>query len=739
MATSAPLVPTETTGVQDSRRNAALVIAGTCVLLPIAGASAGVWLWLFFRHRMSWRWPAVTAVALTGVLWLTGFFTAAGLVRFVEPWRGALEAITSDDSFVAYLASGWGSWIAAQGVASVWLGTVVAGVVCALAWRRRPKWEHRSIVVTWWLRRKVVKTSRMIGAGMKSPSEGITVGISTDTRDGRFAGGEPPVAYGERVALSNAEIAGHVLVVGSTGSGKTTTMLVGARDVIRQGHGCVFIDCKGGPDVPAQLAEWAERYGRRFFHWMIHEPGTYSGPSSLGPAFYDPIGRGDASRRKDLLVGSHKWDVEYYKSVVGEYLQTAFQLGDILWPGDAHATELRNRWVLAHEGGTPRGSSFERAMQLLDPEQIRDAAEFLAAQQVEMHGVDMDEFVSHLRLVAPPPGSQEWSGVRNMRARLHTLTASTAGAWLRTVDDPDAAHINLMETAREGDVVCFSLDTSNYQETAALVAGLIIQDLKTLSSEIRYNANQLDPLHVYVDEFSAVESTNILGLLSKARDARIPVTLATQALADLARDEATFVDQVLGILGSFIIHRANQESDARVFSGLTGLTTRTVTRQTLNVNPGLGVGLGTATATGSAFVHEQQGYVVEPDMFQNLGEGQCVVVTKIGTIRYIAPVQVIRENPLWASRMADGPLEGPAWGKWVDSETRRHWPHAKTDDLVAGPGGITGGEVAPAGASGSVPKRPNKVGVEAIEDVLSVLDAQPPSTPKRPTRPPGLG
>jgi hypothetical protein len=73
----------------------------------------------------------------------------------------------------------------------------------------------------------------------------------------------------------------HLFLAGETyiATHNTSTMLVGIRDLIKQGRGVVIVDCKGGPDVPEQVADWCDRYGRKFYHWSITDPSEpYHGP-----------------------------------------------------------------------------------------------------------------------------------------------------------------------------------------------------------------------------------------------------------------------------------------------------------------------------------------------------------------------------------------------------------------------------------------------------------------------------
>lgn len=750
-----------------------LYVAGV-LFIPVGMAVHGMWMYLFNYARMRWWVPLTVAVVLTFGGLVTGNIGGGALSGYIDPWWDMLK---HKDGELAWLSANWWRLLWAQAWIGMLVGSWYAGVSCAWKWYRRPSWQERDIRPGPWLKRRAKKTIEEIATGTGSPDSGITLGVSRDKRDYRFAGGHPGERYGDRVVMEDREIAGHTFVCGGAGSGKalavstpiptptgfvpmgelqvgdhvfdeegyptmvvgafdvmldrdcfevvfgdgtsvvadgehlwptkpaaaggrstattndfvtgrvpfdgydglswrpggaeqnhtiveiravpsvpvrcikveapsslflaglgyapthnTTTMLIGMRDVIRMGRGLVFIDCKGGPDTPEQIAEWARRYDRDFFHWSIRDPKEeYRGPADA-PAFYDPLSRGDASRRKDLLIGSQRWDVEYYKTVIANYLQTLFMVTDFVPP-------------------LPGVDSFTDVADLLSPNALVYRAQNIPAAASA-------ELVSSLSRIAEL-GPQELSGIHNMYSRLHTLTTSTAGAWLKK--DPTGKNdINLRTVAEKGQVVVFSLDTSNYEETATQLAGLIVQDLKTLSSELRTHPVE-NPLHVYVDEFSAVDVTNILGLLAKARDAKMPVTVATQALADLSRKEPTFLEQVLGIVSAFVAHRANTENDARIFAGLSGVKHKTLERTGFEQTSSIMGTMGAAANVGTGFLEERDEYAIQIGTFQELKIGECIYIAKAPHARYVNPVEVVRENEMIAGLKHDPGLPVPPY------------------------------------------------------------------------------
>lgn len=572
------------------------------LLNPVAAVIGMAGYLAFAVGRVSWKWVSTVAAVYGIVLVLSGQFANATRT-YIRPVTEFLY--NAKNGGPEAIRAAIPAWLLDQAPLGILIGLTGASVYASWRWMRRPTWERIEQGPSPWQLLHRIKVSRDIAADKHGPKKGgVTLGVSR---------------YGKKITQPDIEGAAHSLVLGGAGRGKTTTMLMGMRDVIRQGRGLVVLDLKGSKDVPEQLAAWAARYDRKFLHWSIHDPRLrYAGPGGA-PAFYDAIGRGDPSRRKDLIVGSQKWDVEYYKTVIEHYLQNAFTVMDLVPPQDGAdaITDLARMLDIRHLSA--------RANQLNEAEH----ADVLAA-------------IHHVRTGM---GEQEKSGIRNMYARLQTLIQSTAGAWLRR-DPSGERNINLRQVADEGHVVCFSLDSGNYEATSAMVAGLIVQDLKTLSSDLRHTPARRGPLHVYLDEFSAAGHDNILGLLARARDARMPVTLSTQALADLRRANPDFLAQVLGIISCFMIHGTNTHDDATMLAGLTG--EHSVFRKRLDVEMTSGVlpgGLGVGAATGGGSVVEEMEFRVTPDKIQDLKQGHCVYVARSPEFRLVNPVRVIQENP----------------------------------------------------------------------------------------------
>lgn len=562
------------------------------VALPIALLTAAITYGCFTIGRISHKvlWAIVGIYAL-GIA-VTG--NSLVIVRnYIQSWHMILDlsSIGDQSSIQAEIIHA----LILQIPLSILLGGIAGAAYAYWRWIRRASWEVFNFRRTPYQYFMTKKNISDIQSDKNSPKDGKTVGIES--------------TYGHKIIQTDAESRAHTLVVGSTGAGKTTTLMLMARDIIKRGHGLIFVDLKGSPDVVRILHEYAERYGRDFQHWIMQTPGEeYEGPDPKGPAYYDPLNRGDASRRTNLIMAGREWSESYYEVLAQDYLQRAFEVAIATPPSNAV-------------------SSFSDIASLFDVNNLRDRAKILELkgnrrQQDILRQID--QYFNADGSVKKDSGTE--SALKSVEAEIRILTNSTAGAWLRK--DPDGDNdINLRSVADNGSIVVFSLDALNYESDANRIGNLIIQDLKTVTSELQ-NKPAENVLQVYIDEFSAIDSENIVGLINKSRAANVPVTLSTQAIDDLRKESDSFMGRVVANINSFIVHRANDYDDAEEYAKLTGkIKVKEFVQQVEHATTIFGK-IGKGAGTGKGSLTEVEAYRVSPSTIQELGTGEAIYIAK---------------------------------------------------------------------------------------------------------------
>lgn len=598
---NAPAINTQDDHV-DSNENQAKFLTGLVFILvsPITIVTAGI-IYLIFSYGRVKR--SVISLFALPVFIAPLFFIQTAWKDFTDSWFHTFPTIFNADNKFSVVMQMLGEqfWIA-----------VPAGILVGLGfatwrWFTRARWQEWTFRRTPWEIFSTKRTIEKIRNDEDTPKDGMTLGIDKTSS--------------ERVVQTYAEAGGQTFLVGGSGAGKTRTALMRSRDQIKNGDGLVVVDLKADPEVANIIKIYCDRYGRKMQHFTLQDIlAPYTGPAEEGPAHYDPLAQGDHTRRADMVLDLRDWEgAEFYKKLTQSYLQLLFTV---------------------HINNPPKEgkSALEDAIALMSPKYLQERARPLAGDPrfssiVESIDVLNDEKMSN----------SVRENLQTNRSQLEIFLQGVAGPWL--THDRGGNNISLLEAAINGDVVVFSLDSQAYPTLAADIANLIIQDLKTVSSELLKRQNETvtpPPFHVFIDEFSAIGSDNIVGLINKARASNMYVTIATQALGDLAVKNPALMDQILGIISSFIIHRANTLKDAEVYSGLTGITKVSKVRQNVEQTQNVFGGLGTGIGTGNASVEEVEQAKVMPDKIQGLGVGEMFYINT--ATKRIKNVQCIIED-----------------------------------------------------------------------------------------------
>lgn len=531
------------------------------------------------------------------------FFLPSAWKNFTDSWFITFPTIWEANNKLGVVLQMLGEqfWIAVPAGIAVGLG------FATWRWFTRARWQERTFRKTPWEIASRKRTIAKIKNDEDTPKDGMTLGVDVNSP--------------ERVVQTYSEAGGQTFLVGGSGAGKTRTALTRVRDQIKNGDGVAIIDLKGDPEVVNITKIYCDRYGRKMQHFTLQDVlSPYTGPAEGGPAHYDPLAQGDHTRRADMVLDLRDWEgADFYKKLTQSYLQLLFTV---------------------HINNPPKEgkSALEDAIALMSPKYLQERARPLAGDPRFHSIVESIDALNDEKM-----SNSVRENLQTNRSQLEIFLQGVAGPWLTY--DKGGNNISLLEAAVNGDVVVFSLDSQAYPTLAADIANLIIQDLKTVSSELLKRQNDAvtpPPFHVFIDEFSAIGSDNIVGLINKARASNMYVTIATQALGDLAVKNPALMDQILGIISSFIIHRANTLKDAEIYSGLTGMTTVSKVRQNVEQSQSVFGGLGTGIGTGNASVEEVEQAKVMPKEIQGLGVGEMFYINTAS--KRIKNVQCIIED-----------------------------------------------------------------------------------------------
>jgi hypothetical protein len=217
-------------------------------------------------------------------------------------------------------------------------------------------------------------------------------------------------------------------------------------------------------------------------------------------------------------------------------------------------------------------------------------------------------------LVDSGSSDQAITGLKN---RLALLTECEFARFLNT----EKSEIDLYKTVMEKKITVLSVNIQKYGMTAERLGKIILQDIKTVSSEIQARVEEKDrnDCYIIIDEFSSFTNEQFIDCLNKGRSAKFHILLAFQELADLQKAGAHYLGQVLGNTNLKIIMRQELPQSAETFAKLIG--TRTTVKETMKVGED-------SIVTGEGSKRSVEEFIEAPNRIKQLKQGEAIVVWK---------------------------------------------------------------------------------------------------------------
>jgi type IV secretory pathway TraG/TraD family ATPase VirD4 len=386
---------------------------------------------------------------------------------------------------------------------------------------------------------------------------------------------------GRTVTLADRELSAHGLILGASGSGKTTALLTILDEQIRRGLPVIAIDMKGSPTFAAQLAQAAAAAGRPFKLWTPDGPGSWN-----------PLQHGNATEGKDKLIATERFTEPHYQRAAERFVQTLLQ---VLWQ--------------AHPGRAP---TLEEVVALMDPKRVPLLLRSVPAALSDR----VQDYLTGLT-------SDQLSAIRGLQTRLAVITEAAAGEYLK----PSGSETLDLRAALEGpDVVLFSLNSSRYGKFAAQLGTLVVQDLictTGLRLEEQGAGGGGRTALIAIDEFSGIGGEHVVALFARAREAGAGVIVATQEMADLDRAGRGVRDQVIGSTALKLILRQDVPESAQTVARIAG------TERTWEETRQIGGGSLFVGPPGRGTRREVERFIIDPNRVKTLRTGEAVLISKL--------------------------------------------------------------------------------------------------------------
>lgn len=533
----------------------ALAVLPALVLLPFG--------YVLFRYvvapRFGSSWFAWFAAAMV-VAAVAVIYFGPGVGGYVNSYVSVVKAA---------LAGDWGGVTWAPLVVSAVFPALAAGAGLARwrikaqsskAFKEIPQQQDKDLLADWWANRAVARLAKK-----PHPADGVLLGVDRDS--------------GREIVLTDQELNQHTFLIGTTGSGKTTTTLNFVESAIQRGLPLVLVDGKGDLSLAARVKALADGRSRPFWHFAM------AGAS----AHYNPLAVGGITELKDKLLYLTDWSEPHYEALAGRYLQLVFKVFEL----------------------TNTKPYLGRVGMYLDPDRLEMLARNIEDASEQQRIFDtLDEFNN--------------AEIRGLAARIATLTESEIGHLFAETEGGQT--MDLHTVIQSNGVAVFSLDSLSFPEYAPLLGRLIVTDIKSVAA--RAYQHERKRVYTIFDEFSVFASRAVVDLIGKARGAGIHALIATQSLADIeAAAGAEVVEQIIDNCNTFLIQRQNSPASAERLAGVVGTVEGyEITRQVEHLWPGLADVVVPARMGTKKEVRE---YLVHPDEIKRLRVGEAILVRKL--------------------------------------------------------------------------------------------------------------
>lgn len=362
----------------------------------------------------------------------------------------------------------------------------------------------------------------------------------------------------------------HTLVVGTSGSGKSVTLLNQVYNDILVGKPVIFIDCKNSLDIVYNLSRWAKEQGREFYHFSPGPQEAYNNRYNKYKSGYDPFYNGTVDSVSDTIVNLQMFDAS--SSVYKERTKTV-------------ATSIA--WLL--ENADPKdvpSIPWEEGTLIQFYSALKPDNLYALIHSVKRKfGGLTDNIVSAEKIYQAIKGTKDPEGLAAQAGQISSilgnLMLSSYGRWLNTKQDGNSIKLADVIGNPDGPVVLFSLASLEGPDTAKRVGGIILSNISQIVDHKNRTGADEQTL-VYIDEFQTLDISMVTGLIEKSRSARVGINLTLQSLEQIIEQGYGdgMITRVLDACSNVIIHAGSTYDSAEKFAKASGEYNKTTYKVT---------------------------------------------------------------------------------------------------------------------------------------------------------------
>lgn len=405
--------------------------------------------------------------------------------------------------------------------------------------------------------------------------------------------------HNQKILVADKELNQHCLVIGTTGAGKTTTILNFVESAARRNLSCIYLDGKGSPELIDKLRTIADKYNRKFKVFSLRPKAEISETAS-----YNPFGSGNATEWKNrimsLFAEAQGKGQEHFSLAEQNYINFVSNVLYGLGQKDKKSIDLRALLTFLETR-----EYLMAAANQVDP--------VMAEKLEKLHD---DENNVHM--------------ATDVIKLLELFIYSSYGHLFNTHEKTNI--INLQESILNNEIVLFLFDASAYLEDTKKIAKMVINDINSCFAGF----DKFTPAFCIFDEFASYASSNLSETISLQRSKGLHGIIGTQSIASVklkSMETKRVAEELIACCNTYIIQTINHDDDANLFAKVIGMKEQVQYTTTLYDRP---TDMEeNAKAVGSARLMEK--FIISPQQIKELKQGEAILYRKAA---HKAPIKI---------------------------------------------------------------------------------------------------
>jgi hypothetical protein len=337
--------------------------------------------------------------------------------------------------------------------------------------------------------------------------------------------------------ISYKELNQHTLVIGTTGSGKTSTLMNIVYNCCSQNLPLIYLDGKGSIKLAEKISQICGQFGRKLKIFSID-------PEQNIPhlAKYNPLAYGNFTEWKNkiatLLGEAENKGQEHYAIEEQSYINLVCE---ILNKSDKYVD---------FEGFLAHLSNPDELQKLANLQSPEIALRFIKARNLNKN----NDIIKTLEL----------------------FYHSHYGSLFSTTGEAPENIINLQQAILDKEIILFLFDAATFRRDTSQLGKLVINDINSAFSGLGRSNKPAQAFCIF-DEFAAYASANMSNVLAMQRDNGMHAIIGTQSIHAISQESQQVKRvsvELIANCNTFIIHKINDAHDINLLQETIGKEVR---------------------------------------------------------------------------------------------------------------------------------------------------------------------